>query len=145
MKRKSFFIILFLILIIFLCGCNGTVTPATDDAKVKNTIYNYALALNDQNWNEARSYCVYGSDAYYNVSVKEDVINVLYMYCSVVTLTYYVDIINVDINGNYATVYVHTTVLITACGYAESEDAYQYVYLQKIGNSWKIYDSLTLK
>ena len=141
MKKKYFFVILFLILAIFLVGCNGVVTPATDEAKVKNTIQNYALALNDQDWNEARSYCVYGSDAYYNVSVKEDIINVLYMYCSVVTLTYYVDIINVDINGNYATAYVHTTFLITACGYAESDDTYQYVYLQKIGNSWKIYDS----
>jgi uncharacterized protein YceK len=139
MKRKYFFVILFLILAIFLSGCNGIVTPATDEAKIKSTIQNYALALNDQDWSKAKSYCVYGSDAYYKVCVKEDLVNALYMYCNIVTLTYYVDIINVNIDGNYAQVYVHTTSLITACGYAEAYDIYEYGYLQKIGNSWKIY------
>ena len=70
---------------------------------------------------------------------RPDPIILLYLYCSIVTLTYYIDIINVDIDGNYAQVYVHTTSLITACGSYETYDKYEYGNLQKVGNSWKLY------
>ena len=139
MKKKYFFVILFLILAIFLVGCNGVVTPATDEAKIKSVLYDYCLALNDQNWSKAKSYCIYGSDVYYSVCPKEDIINTFYLYCNIVTLTYYIDIINIDIDGNYAQVYVHTTSFITACGYYETYDKYEYGNLQKVGNSWKLY------
>jgi len=67
MRKKYFFVILFLILAIFLVGCSGggIVTPATDEAKIKSVLYDYCLALNDQNWSKAKSYCIYGSDAYF--------------------------------------------------------------------------------
>jgi len=130
-------------LVMFLVGCSGggIVTPATDEAKVKSVIQQYSLALNDQDWSEAKSYCVYGSDAYYSVCVKEDAVQVLYQYCNVVSLIYFVDIINVDINGNYADAYVNVHSVITACGYAENNNINQTAYLQKIGNDWKFYDS----
>jgi len=141
LKRKLFLVVLVLILSIFLVGCagGGIVSPATDEAKIKGVLHDYCLALNDQNWSKAKSYCIYGSDVYYNVCVKEDLINTLYSYCNIVTLTYYIDFINVDIYGNYAQVYVHTTSLITACGYYETYDNYEYGNLQKVGNSWKLY------
>jgi len=82
---------------------------------------------------------VYASDVYYSVCLKEDIINTFYLYCNIVTLTYYIDIINIDIDGNYAQVYVHTTSFITACGYYETYDKYEYGNLQKVGNSWKLY------
>ena len=101
MKRKYFLVVLFLILAIFLSGCGGVVTPATDEAKVKSVINEYFLAINDQNWSNAKSYCVYGSDRYYATCVLEDYINSLYQY-GVVTLTCIVSISNVSIYGNYA-------------------------------------------
>lgn len=141
MKKKYLFVILFFTLAIFLSGCSsgGIITPVTDEAKIKGVLYDYCLALNDQNWSKAKSYCIYGSDVYYSVCVKEDFINTLYLYCNIVTLTYYIDIINIDIYGNYAHVYVHTTSLITACGYYETYDNYEHGNLQKVGNSWKLY------
>jgi hypothetical protein len=141
MKREYFLVGLFLILIMFLVGCGGggIVTPATDEAKIKSVLYGYCLALNDQNWSKAKSYCIYGSDVYYSVCIKEDFIDTLYSYCNIVTLTYYIDIINIDIYGNYAQVYVHTTSLITACGYYETYDMYEYGNLQKVGSNWKLY------
>jgi len=142
MKIKYILILTILVLTIFLSGCyGGIVTPATDEAKIKSVIQQYALALNDQNWSEAKSYCVYGSDAYYSVCVKEDVVQALYQYCSIVTLTYYIDIINVYINGNYADAYINCQSFLTACGYAENYNTNQTAYLQKIGNDWKFYDA----
>jgi len=137
MNIKKAFIILFLVFI-FLSGC--TVVLISEDTSVRNTIQNFSLAINDQNWNKAKSYCIYGSDAYYRVSIIEDAINVLYLYCNVVTITYFVDVISVSVYGSYAEAYVHVTVLLTACGYAESDIKYGYTYLQKVGGSWKIYD-----
>ena len=74
-----------MILVMFLVGCSGggIVTPATDKAKIKGVLYDYCLALNDQNWSKAKSYCIYGSDVYYSVCVKEDLINTLYLYCNI--------------------------------------------------------------
>jgi spore coat protein CotH len=143
MKRKYFLVILFLVLAIFLSGCTGggIVTPANDEAKIKGVLYDYCLALNDQNWSKAKSYCIYGSDSYYNVCVKEDAVQVLYQYCNVVSLTYYIDIINVDVNGNYADVYINVQSVVTACGYAENYNINQTAYLQKIGANWKLYDA----
>lgn len=141
MKRKYFLLVLFLILAIFLSGCSGggIVTPATDEAKVKSVINEYFLALNDQNWNKAKSYCVYGSDRYYAVCQMEDLVNTLYLYCNIITINVYADILSVSIYGNYSEAYLYLNALITACGYYESDSGYVYYDLQKVGNSWKIY------
>jgi len=138
MRRKYFLVILFLILAMFLSGC-GVVTPATDEAKVKSVINEYFLAINGQNWSKAKSYCVYGSDRYYTTCQFEDGINTLYMYCNIVTVNCYADILNVSIYGNYSEAYCYFSGLITACGYYDSYSTYGYYYLQKVGNSWKIY------
>jgi hypothetical protein len=144
MKRKFLFVTLFLILIIFLCGCNGTVTPATDEAKVKSAINEYFLAINDQNWAKAKDCCIYGSDRYYATCTLEDLVNALYQYTSIVTITSFADIYNVSIIGNYADVYLKITILATAGPYYDSEIMTGYYYLQKVGNAWKIYDSSEL-
>ncbi|TFB08816.1 hypothetical protein E3V08_02455 [Candidatus Atribacteria bacterium MT.SAG.1] len=58
MKKKTFSIILVLILAIFLSGCSGgIVTPVNDEAEVKSVIREYFLAINDQNWSKAKGYC----------------------------------------------------------------------------------------
>ena len=138
MKRKYFFVILFLILAILLSGC-GVVTPANDKAKVKSVIQDWSLAINAQNWNKALSYCVYGSDKYYYICQLRDVINSLSQYCNVVTINILITNIQVSIYGSYADVSCYVDAVISACGYSESESLYGNLTLQKIGNSWKLY------
>jgi len=140
MKRKYFLVVLFLVLAIFLSGCgSGIVTPATDEAKVKSVINEYFLALSNQNWSKAKNCCVYGSDRYYATCQGENLINTLYEYCNIVTINIYADILSVSIYGNYSEAYLYLSALITACGDYDSDNSYGYYYLQKIGNSWKIY------
>ncbi|TFB08814.1 hypothetical protein E3V08_02445 [Candidatus Atribacteria bacterium MT.SAG.1] len=138
MKRKYFSIILVLTLAIFLSGC-GVVTPATDEAKIKSVINEYFLAINDQNWSKALSYCVYGSDRYYDTRYLEDAINILQQYYGTVTITCLITISDVIIYGSYAEAFGSGTIIITAGGYFESESGPGTYYLQKIGNNWKIY------
>ena len=141
MKRKYYFVILLLILAIFLSGCagGGIATPATDEAKIKSVVYEYFLAINDQNWSKAKSYCVYGSDRYYATCVLEDAINALYQYYGSVTITIFITISNVSVSGSYATAYGNGTMVIIAGNYFESGSASATYYLQKVSNSWKIY------
>ncbi len=143
MKKKYYFIVLFLVLAIFLSGCGGVVTPATDEAKVKSVIYEYFLAMNDQNWSKAKGYCVYGSDRYYAVCQFEDLVNTLYLYCNIITINASVDILDVSIYGNYSQAFCSVSVLITYCGYYESDSTSGYYDLQKVGNSWKLYQPFT--
>ncbi len=138
MKRKYFLVVLFLILAMFLSGC-GIVTPDIDEAKIKSVIHEYFLAINDQNWSKAKSYCVYGSDRYYATCVLEDAIDALYQSYGNVSITIFITISNVSVSGSYASAYGTGTMVIIAGYYSESGSASATYYLQKIGNSWKIY------
>jgi len=139
MKKKYCFVFLFLVLAIFLSGCSGIVTPVNDEAAVKSVIYEYFLAINDQNWSKAKGYCVYGSDQYYAVCQAEDMATTAYSLCDQVTINAVVNIFNVFINGSYSQVYSYVSILITYCGYYYSDEGDSYLELQKIGNSWKLY------
>jgi len=140
MKMKYYFVIFFLILAMFLVGCGGGVTPATDEAKIKSVINEFCLAINDQDWSKAKSYCVYGSEAYYQICYIEDMFNTLYLYYGLITINYYINILNVSIYGNYSEVYGYLTLVMTADGYYDSDSGYFWQYLQKVGNTWKIYE-----
>jgi len=137
MRSKYFLVTLFLILAIFLTGCG--ITSVNDEAKIKSVIQDWRLVINAQSWNEALSYCVNGSEAYYFICQLRDEVNSLDQYCSVVTINFSVTDIQVSIYGNYAKVSCYVYFLITGCGYAGSENWYQDLYLQKIGNNWKFY------
>ena len=139
MKKKLFFVVLFLILAMFLVGCNGEVTPATDETKIRSVIHEYFLAINDQNWSKAKNCCVYGSDRYYATCYLEDAINALQQIYGTVTITCFVTISDVNVYGSYAEAFGSGTIVLTAGGYSESESASGIYYLQKIGNNWKIY------
>ena len=141
MKRKGILLLSILILATFLTGCStgGVVIPATDEAKVKSVIQNYYLAINDQNWSKVKSYCIYGSDQYYKVSLMEDAANVIQQYYGTVTVTCFANISNVYVSGNYASAYIDVTVVVTAGYYYDATSDSGYLYLQKVGNSWKLY------
>jgi len=141
MKKKYFLVILFLLLAIFLTGCSGggIVTPANDEAAIKNVIYDWSLALNDMNWSKAKGYCINGSDMYYAVEQIEDLVNTLYALCNQVTMNVVVNIQDVSINGSYSDVYCSILYYTTYCSYYETDEVNGYLHLQKIGNSWKMY------
>ena len=141
MKTKTFLIITLLILAIFLSGCgsSGIITPTTDEAKIKSVVYEYFLAINDQNWNKAKGYCIYGSDRYYAVCQAEDLMTTAHLLCPTVTINAVVEIFDVSIYGNYGEVYSYVYIVITHCGEYEITEGYSYLELQKIGNSWKLY------
>jgi len=141
MKGKLFLVGLVLVLVLFLVGCNGGgVTPATDEAKIKSVINEFCLAINDQDWSKAKSYCVYGSEEYYKACYIEDMFNTYHLYCNLVTINFYIDIYNVNIYGNYSEVYGYLTMGMSACGQFYSDSGYFWQYLQKVGNTWKIYE-----
>ena len=123
-------VILFLIMTIFLNGCGGLVTPDVDEVKIKGVIQNYVSALNNQNWDEAKSYCVYQSWAYYMVYTIEDFAN----YYGVGVFTYKIDKIkDIKAKDNYGEANIH---IISTIGVW-----WEYLYLQKINGIWKIYTS----
>ena len=142
MKRKTFFVILFLILTVVLCGCNGLVTPARDEAKIENVLHEYFLSISEQNWSKAKNCCVYGSQRYYATCTMESLINSMYQLYSVITITCYMYSVSVSIYGDFADASFYLTMYITADYYYDSQSGYCVYYLQKIGNNWKIYDNL---
>ncbi len=96
------------------------------------------LAINNQNWNKARNYCVNAGTRYYATSQMESLVNSYYSYCYVVTVNFIPDIINISVTGNYAQVYMYYYGTVSACGYFYSDGYYTTYTLQKVGNSWKI-------
>jgi len=140
MKRKLFLVGLVLILSMFLVGCgSGIVTPATDEEKVESVIHDYFLAINDQNWSKAKSYCVSGSDVYYETCLLEDEVNAVYQYASIVNIICFIDISDVSVSGNYASAYCSGTITIIVDGISHNSNySSGYFYLQKVGNNWKI-------
>ena len=138
MKKKYFFVILFLILAIFLNGCIGIVTPTTNEVKIRGVISEYFSAINNRDWYRAKSCCVYGSDRYYATCVLEQYVNSLAYYWPI-TITCIFRISSVSIYSNHAQAYINLTLYISYGPFSESETGSFYYYLQRVGNSWKIY------
>jgi len=132
MKRKYFSVVLFLTLTIFLSGC-GVVT---DEEKVRDVIDEYFLAINAQDWDEAKRYCVYNSDIYYETCRLEDYIDSSFP--SVVDIIFNVDIFNITVTGDYASAYIDGSLTIITDGLSETDDSSGHLYLQKVSNSWKL-------
>ena len=141
--KKLTLVFLVMILCLSLVGCNGTVTPGTDTDKIeiKAVLQNFFLAINNQNWSEAKGYCVYGSDALFIVESIEDAVDTLNLYYYIVTINCFVNISNVSASGNYGSAKVSGSVVIIADGESESESINSTYDLQKIGNNWQIYDN----
>jgi len=132
MKKKYFLVVLFLILAIFLSGC-GIIT---DEEKVRNIIDGYFLAISAQDWDKAKSYCMYGSDVYYETCDFEDYIDSLYP--SVVIINHLIDIFKIVITGNYASSYIDGSFTIIIDDQSMTADSSGYLYLQKVSDNWKL-------
>ena len=144
MKRKYFFVILFLTFAIFLVGCGGTGIPTTpetsitDEAKVKSVIQYYWLALSNRQYELAKSYCIPFGDFY---SLAEEYQNMPYFGSTTVVFTSYINW--VKITGNNATVNTNITISVTVCFgdicAEESETLHNYsMDLIKSNGTWKL-------
>ena len=138
--KKLALLILVVVLLLGLTGC-GVITPATDEEKVESVVYEYFLAISDQDWDKAKSCCVSGSVMYDDTLQAQASIEEFG-----ISLNMIVDITSTSVNGNYAEVYFDLTVTMVLEG-TESEFQIDNVtfYLQKVGNDWKIYDSENLE
>jgi hypothetical protein len=143
MNKKLFYLSILLVFVLVLSGCSeyptAPGTPTNEEAQIKSTVYEFYLSISAQNWNKARSYCLPGSDQYYSVSQLESLVNSIYLYCNTITINALVNILDVSITGNYSQVYCFVSLRKTICGYVDIEEDYGYMYLQKIGNTWKLY------
>ena len=137
MRRKYFLVILFLILAMFLSGC-GIITDAE---KVRDVIDEYFLAISDQEWEKAKSYCIYESDLYYETCDFEDYIDSLNLDFSFVDITFLVDIFDIRINGNDASAYVDGILNIITDDSSIIDSSSGHFYLQKVDNNWKLFNS----
>lgn len=141
MKRKCFFVILFLILAIFLSGCSGVTTPILEvnqEEVVKEIVANYWIALSNRQYELAKTYCVPNGKAYQAV---EEYQSMPYFGSITIVFTSYINW--VEITGNNATVNTNITINVTVCFEDicsdESETLYNYsMDLTKSNGAWKL-------
>lgn len=139
MKKKIFLSVLIIFWVLTLIGCNGGII--TDESKVRNVIQEYFSAINDQNWDEAKSYCIYGSDIYYETYDLEEYIDDLIFQYGTVNFTLTIEIFGISIyDSNYAQAYINGILAISYDSISDSSDEAGYIYLERINNNWKIYD-----
>ncbi len=74
--KKKYFLALFLVLALFLAGCDGVTTPVSDETQIRKVVQNYCSAISDQDWDRAKSYCVYDSQVYFDTCVLEEQVNI---------------------------------------------------------------------
>lgn len=142
MKSRYFLVVLFLILAVFLSGCNRgeVVTPTIDEIKIRNIIQEYCLAITNQDWSGAKSYCIQNSDIYNDICRIEDLADEAFLGDYIIEFRLTIYISDVFINGNYSQV---DCWIFFEIEYPEYPDDYysdygHYLYLQKVGNSWKL-------
>lgn len=135
-KHFSYNIIILLIVLILISpGC----IPLSDEALITYLVNRYYFALSKQNWDNARSYCVYNSDAYNDVTNIEN--NVAQWSSAVidVTLDYSFYTEDIIIIGKYATVNGILHYSITVNGSIKEDSREKTINVEKIDNNWKLY------
>ena len=134
-------IILLFALILMLSGCGAI----TDEAQITSVINGFFQAISDRDWDTARSYCVYDSVAYNDVTDWEEEWNNDFGESEEWDLIFVVDDINpIIVSGNYAEAYTYSSIFLYYNGEIleeESESTEAWLYLQKIDSDWKLYDS----
>lgn len=127
------------------------VITESDETKITNTIYGFFQAISDLDWDMARSYCVYDSVAYNMIIDLEE--GWYLDYGDIEGLEVDLIIENIDpiiIVGDDAQAHVYYYVFWYINGepfYWDDEEEPVlldfWLYLQKIGSNWKIYDTYT--
>ena len=137
-------IIIFLpVLIVVLAGCAGTAHLSPDEIIITNAINGFFQAISDQDWDSARSYCVYESTAYNDVYDIEELWFSNSEEADEIDIEFIVEDINtIIITGEYAEAFVSINARIIYNGdiVVDSLGETLSVYLQKIGDIWKLYN-----
>lgn len=68
----------------FLSGCTGGYLTApgtyTDESNISTVLYDYMGTIYSEDWNSAKSLCVYESDAYSTISFLENLLMICITY-----------------------------------------------------------------
>jgi len=140
MKRKYYFVILFLVLAIFLTGCSGITTPViSEETQINGLIGKLCVAASDKNWSLAKSYCYPGSSAYLMIEQAESMI-ASYPQVNDLILWMVPTIYSIDITGNEATVIASFYMQMWYQGEYTSDDTGKgTMILIKSGGEWYFY------
>jgi len=142
-KSLKLIILIFLpLLIAVFAGCTGTIL-SPDEIKITNAIYGFFQAISEQDWDSARSYCVFESTAYNDVYDIEELWFSNPEETEEVDIEFIVDTINtIIITGEYAEacVIVNARILHNGEIVEDSPGEILFIYLQKISDSWKLYN-----
>ena len=115
---------------------NIEVFELDDETKITNTINGFWQAINDRDWDESKGYCIYDSEIYQEIVNIEQCYNLYGSYECDIPDNIVVNNINpIIINGDYVEACVYLT---TIWGGVETSGE-GWLYLQKIGNDWKLY------
>jgi len=145
-STKSLKVIIFIflpVLIAVFAGCAGTAHLSPDEIIITNAIYGFFQAISDQDWDSARSYCVYESIAYNDVYDIEELWYSNPEEADEIDIEFIVeDIDAIIITGEYAEAFVSVNARILYNGVIGEDSLGETlsVYLQKIGDSWKLYN-----
>ena len=145
MKRKYFLLGLFLILIMFLVGCSviglpDIEVPVTDEEKIENVINDFFLALNEQDWEKAKSLCVVDSIWYDFVSNFERAVNE--NIDDTYILEYSLSISRIYITGctcNIGIVFGEFFISLTKNGELQGFEEWGIITLHKSDNDWQLF------
>lgn len=138
MRKKQFliaFLALLIISIFILSGC----IPLSDEAQITYLINRYYSAINQQNWEKAKSYCIFNSIPYNDVINIEN--NVAQWDSSIadITLDYSFYISDIIITGKFATVDGFLSFEININGSITEDSGEKTINVEKIDNNWKLY------
>lgn len=132
--KMAIFILLLVVITVFT-GCGGILI--SDQAKIESVINDCFLAMSNQEWDKAGSFCVYNSNFYNFVLDLEDIVtnaNLDHEY----TLKIAFSINEITIDGNYATVNGSMLFIETLDGEVGETGGEETLYLEKTNNSWKL-------
>ncbi len=147
MRKKIFYISVFLIFALLLSGCIGgkptvpDVPEPTDEDLIMGVIEDYFSAINNQEWDLAESYCVDGSYAYKLVDAIKLIFDDQSSQCSTVILSFSPYISKVDIDGGEALAKGYMIIVIKCDGKEHSESGVREFIssLLKVNHNWKLF------
>jgi len=129
-------------------GGNFYLGEDDEEAEILKVLDNFGNAIVSQNWAKAKSYCVVGSEQYKAVDELEDLYDELSTLCNDINFSCSGGgVTEVTISGKFAEVsgYSSCTVSCVLPGGEEisvSGGGDATIYLEKIGDSWKIYKEI---
>ena len=114
------------------------IVKLNDEEEIKNVINGITSAISVQDWDKARSYCVYNSSTYYDICEIEE-----QFYLYEIYYDFFVNINEIIIDNEYAELYGDLTIIEIINGNTNYEDTINITgYLKKINDNWKIYKTI---